>query len=92
MFRARRLVQLRRALLDGALHVDDDLERLPVDVDQRERVLGRGPRLRDDGGDAGAGERDAVDLERARRGDEVLDPGRLPRARQRRSGARSPCR
>ena len=31
----RRLVQLRRAFLDRPLRVDDDLERLPVDLDQR---------------------------------------------------------
>ena len=40
-------------------------------------------RLGDDGRDAGAGERDVVDLERARRRDEVVDAGRLPGARER---------
>ena len=40
-------------------------------------------RLGHDGGDARAGERDLVDLERARRDDVVLDAGRLPGARQR---------
>ncbi len=69
---------------DRALGVDVGLERLPVDVDQAERVLRRGLRLRHDRGDSRARERDAVDLERAGHGDEVLDAARLPRARQRR--------
>ena len=67
-----------RRLLD----VDDDVERLLLDLDQLERVLGRVLALRHDGGDAGARERDAVDLERPRRVDEVLDAARLPRARE----------
>ena len=78
-----RLVQLRRSFLDRPLRVDDDLERFPVDVDQAQRVLCRHARLRDHGRNAGARERDTVDLERARRGDEVLDAARLPCARQR---------
>ena len=62
--------------------VDDDVERLVLDLDQRERVLGRVLALGHDGRDAGAGERDPVDLEHARRVDEVLDAAGLPRARQ----------
>jgi hypothetical protein len=80
----RDLVELRRAFGHGALRVDYGLDRLPVNVDQRQRVLGRSACLGDNGRDAGARERDAVDLEDARRGDEVLDAGCLPRARQRR--------
>ena len=79
----RVLVQLRCAVGDRGLDVDDDVERLAVDLDQIERVLGRVPvRAGDDDRDAGAGVRDAVDLERPRRVDEVLDASRLPRARQ----------
>ena len=79
----RVVVDLRRAVGDRRLDVDDHGERLPVDVDQLERVLGGLLRLGDDGRDARAGERDAVDLERARRDDEVLGPGGLPGARER---------
>ena len=75
-------MELRRALGRRLLHVDDDVERLVVDLDQPERVLGRVLALRHDGGDTGAGERDPVDLEHARRVDEVLDAAGLPRARQ----------
>jgi hypothetical protein len=77
------LVQLDRTFGGCLLDVDDDVERLPVDVDQLERVLGRVLALGHDCGDAGACKRDAIDLERPRRVDEVLDAARLPRARQR---------
>ena len=55
-------MQLRRALGRRLLDVDDDVERLVVDIDQPERVLGRVLALRHDGGHTGTGERDAVDL------------------------------
>jgi len=78
------LVQLDRTLGNRLFDVDDDVERLPVDFDQLERILGRVLALGHDRGDTGAGEGDAIDLERPRRVDEVLDTPRLPRARQRR--------
>ena len=77
-------MQLERAVRGRLLGVDDHVERLVVDVDQRECVLGRVAGLGHDRGDARARERDAVDLERPRRVDEVLDAARLPCARQRR--------
>ena len=77
-------MDLERAVRHCLLDVDDRVERLPVHLDQRERILGLLGRLGDDDGDPGTGERDAVDLEHARRVDEVLDPARLPGARQRR--------
>ena len=80
----RVLVQLERTFRGRVLDVDDDVERLPVDVDQLAGVLGRGLALCHYGGDAGAGEGDAVDLECARGVDEVLHAAGLPGARKRR--------
>ena len=78
------LVDLQRAVRDGVLDIDDDVQRLPFDLDERERILGLLPRLGHDDRHTGAGEGHPVDLERPRRVDEVLHPAGLPRARQRR--------
>ena len=77
------LVDLRRSRLGRALGVDHCVERLPVDLDQLERVLGRLAGLGDDRRDARARERNLVDLERSRGHDMVLGAGGLPGARER---------
>jgi hypothetical protein len=83
MFARCVLVQLERAFGHSLLGVHYHVERLPVDLDQLERVLGGVRALGDYGRDTRAGEGDPVELQRPRRVDEVLDTAGLPRARKR---------
>ena len=67
------LVELRGARLDRLLRIDDRRERLPVDRDGLDGVVGLGLGLGDDRGDAFAGPLDVVRGEDPRRVDVVLD-------------------
>ena len=67
------LVELRRAIGDGLLHVDDRRQRLPIDLDGLERVVGLGLRVGDHRRDALTGPLDAVGGQDARGADVVLD-------------------